>query len=177
MVLGAGTVGLLWSQLLRNSPITTLIQTEIIEFRRKLADELAADITINPTVDDVIEEVYSVCPDGIDYIIDASGDPEAVEQAIHLVAKSGTVMIFGICPEDETITISPNLVYQKEMKIIASKMPPQTLDRSAKLLESGIIEFDKIVNTILPLERIGEALDMFHTAKNKVVKMAIDPWQ
>ena len=177
LVLGAGTVGLLWSQLLRRSPITKLIQTEIVEFRRKLAGDLAADVVIDPEYDYLAEAVYEICPEGVDYIIDATGDPEAVEEAVPLVAKSGTFMIFGVCPENETINISPNLVYQKEMKIIASKMPPGTLDRSAKLLESGMIDFERIVNTTLPLDRISEALAMFRIAKDKVVKMAIDPWQ
>ena len=177
MVLGAGTVGLLWSQLLRHSPITKLIQTEIVELRRKLAEDLVADVTVNPEKNELDEAVYSICPDGVDYIIDATGDPEAVEQAIPLVAKSGTFMIFGVCPENESIRISPNLIYQKEMKIIASKMPPGTLDRSVNLLESGMIDFERMVNMTLPLDRISEALDMFTYAKDKVVKMAIDPWQ
>ncbi|MDZ7262845.1 MAG: zinc-dependent alcohol dehydrogenase family protein [candidate division KSB1 bacterium] len=176
MILGAGTVGLLWNQVIKHTLSTFLIQTELVDFRRNLARELGADKVINPQQVDLAEEVYSVCPEGVDYIIDATGDPQAVEQAIPLVRKSGTFMIFGVCPEEAEIKISPFLLYQKEMKIIASKMPPQTLDRSARLLEAGFIDVDKIVNLVLPLEKTAEAFDMFVHARDKVVKMAIDPW-
>ncbi|MBN1352649.1 zinc-dependent alcohol dehydrogenase family protein [candidate division KSB1 bacterium] len=176
MILGAGTVGCLWNQLVKHTPSTLLIQTELVEFRRTIAKKLGADVVIDPLHEKLIERVLSLCPEGVDYIIDATGDPKAVEQAIPLVRKGGTFMIFGVCPEDAMIRVSPFMLYQKEMNLIASKMPPQTLDRSVKLLEAGLIDYDTIVNSVMPLESIEEAFRMFEHSRDKVIKMAIDPW-
>jgi len=176
MILGAGTVGCLWNQIIRRTPTIKLIQTEIVDFRAQIARELGADLVINPHQDNLQEAVSAICPEGVDYIIDATGDSQAVEEALSLIRKSGTFMIFGVCGESNRISVSPFQIYQKEMKIIASKMPPQTLDRAVKLIEAGIIDYNKLVTHIMPLKRIDKAFTMFEQSKNQVVKIAIDPW-
>jgi 2-desacetyl-2-hydroxyethyl bacteriochlorophyllide A dehydrogenase len=177
MILGAGTVGLLWNQLLRRSPITHLVQTEPVKGRRERARKLGADLTIDPHGEDLAGIVRERFPEGIDYIVDASGEPDAVEQAIPFVRKGGTFMIFGVCPRDAEIKINPFEVYEREMKIIASKMPPRTLDRSARLIESGAIDLDTIVTEIMPLDELENALDKFESGREENVKMVIDPWK
>jgi 2-desacetyl-2-hydroxyethyl bacteriochlorophyllide A dehydrogenase len=176
LILGAGTVGCLWNQLLRRTPSTRLLQTERVPYRRKVAQELGADVVIDPAAENLADAVYAHCPEGVDYIIDATGNTQAIAQALPLIRKSGTFMIFGVCPANEEIPISPYWIYQKEMKIIASKMPPQTLDRSVKLLEAGIIDFEKIVSRVLPLKKIQEAFELFESGRDRVLKIAIDPW-
>lgn len=176
MILGAGTVGCLWNQLVKHTPSTMLFQTELVKFRREIARKLGADMVIDPASEDLPALVYSKCPEGIDYIIDATGDPKAIEQALPLVRNGGTFMIFGVCPENAMLQISPFLIYEKEMKIIASKMPPLTLDRSVKILEAGLIDYNTIVNTVVALDRIEEAFGMFEKRRDKVIKIAVDPW-
>lgn len=176
LILGAGTVGCLWNQMIQRTPSTKLLQTELVSYRRGIARELGADVVIDPAATDLAEAVYTECPEGVDYIIDATGDTRAIAQALPLIRKFGTFMIFGVCPADEEISISPYQIYQKEMKIIASKMPPQTLDRSVKLLESGIIDYEKIVSQVMPLNSIQKAFEMFESGRDQALKIAVDPW-
>jgi L-iditol 2-dehydrogenase len=176
LILGAGTVGLLWNQMLRNSPVTRLMQTELIPFRMNKAEKLGAELVFDGQDPDLTEKIMTECPAGVDFIVDATGDPKAVEQAIPWVSKQGTFMIFGVCPESSSIQISPFEIYEREMKIIASKMPPGTLDRSARVLSAGTIAVDEIVTTVLPLDQISEGFKMFFDGKDQGVKIAIDPW-
>jgi len=176
MILGAGTVGLLWNQILKKSSVTRLLQTDLIPYRREKAKKLGADFVFDGKASDLKEKIHTVCPEGVDYIIDATGDPAAVEQGIPWVRKGGTFLIFGICPESAKIKISPFAVYEREMKIIASKMPPGTLDRSVRLLASEAIDVDEIVTTVLPLDQIVRGFKMFSQARDEAVKIAIDPW-
>lgn len=175
MILGAGSVGLLWGQLLRASPITLLIQTEPVSFRRQRAQQLGADVVIDPQTEDVAGRVRAIAPEGIDYVIDASGDPQAVEQGIGLVKKGGTFVVFGVCPSDATVRVSPYELYQKEMRIIGSKMPPWSLERAARMIEAGLIDHARLVGEPMPLQRLPEALEMFETARDRQIKMAIAP--
>ena len=177
MILGAGTVGLLWGQMLRSSPCRRLLQTEIVGFRRRRAKELAADVVIDPAAGDLAEQVRAELPDGADFIIDATGDPAAVEQAIGLLARGGTFLIFGVCPTGAGIRIDPFELYNKEAKIIASKMPPRTLDRSARLIESGRIPCERIVTATFGLDELGAKVAGFNDHRDTQVKVAIDPWQ
>jgi threonine dehydrogenase-like Zn-dependent dehydrogenase len=73
-------------------------------------------------------------------VIDASGEPSAVETGIRLTRKAGTMMIFGVCPEGSAIRVDPYEVYLKEMTLLGSKMPPRTLGRAVKMIEGGKID-------------------------------------
>ncbi|MHC4443173.1 MAG: zinc-dependent alcohol dehydrogenase family protein [Planctomycetota bacterium] len=177
MIIGAGTVGLLWNQLLRRSPITQLIQSEPGDMRRQRAQQLGADLLIDPTNENLTEKVRQAAPEGIDYVIDASGDPLAVEQAIKLVTKGGTFLIFGVCPAQATIRINPHDIYQKEMRILGSKMPPHRLHRAVQMILAGLIDYQKIVTGSFDLSALPLTIDMFESARDKHIKMTIDPWK
>ena len=177
MILGAGTVGLLWAQILRQSPVRKLIQTEIVAFRREKARQLGADVVLDPQEQDLSSAVRQELPEGVDFIIDATGSAEAVQQALPLLARGGTFLIFGVCPTGSNVSFDPFEMYNKEARIIASKMPPRTLDRAACLIESGRIACEEIVTDIRPLEGLAESVAGFNDHRDRQVKVAIDPWK
>jgi len=177
MILGAGTVGLLWARMLSNSPCHKLLQTEIVEFRREKARGLGADVVLDPKAGDLPEQVRAELPDGVDFIVDATGDPGAVQEAVGLLARGGTLLIFGVCPTDAEVRISPYQMYRKEARILGSKMPPRTLDRSARLIESGRIPCEEIVTATFGLEALADSVAGFTDHRDSQVKVAIDPWQ
>ncbi len=177
MVLGAGTVGLLWAQMLRSSPCSRLLQSEPLAYRRDKAASLGADVVIDPSAGSVEEQVRDVLPDGVDYIIDATGEPSAVQEGIALLARGGTFLIFGVCPAGSEIRADPFALYSKEAKVIASKMPPRTLDRSAKLIGSGRIPCDEIVTDTFGLDALADEVACFNAHRDRQVKVAIDPWR
>lgn len=176
MVLGAGTVGLLWTQMLASSPCSLLIQTETVEFRRSKAASLGADIVVDPVSEDVKGLVRQELPEGVDYIVDATGEPEAISQALPLLARGGTLLMFGVCPAGSSITLDPFEIYNKQARIIASKMPPRTLDRAARLIESGSIACDQIVTSTVGLDQLAQSVVGFNDHRGSEVKVAVDPW-
>jgi len=177
MILGAGTVGLLWNQVLRRSPITHLVQSEPVGMRRERARRLGADTVIDPQTEDLAAAVRAVAPDGIDYVVDASGNPQAVEAGIKLVKKGGTFVVFGVCPAEATVRINPHDIYQKEMRICGSKMPPYSLHRAAQMILAGLIDYQSIVTDSFALAALPEAIDRFESARDRQIKMTVDPWK
>jgi len=176
LILGAGTVGLLWTQLLSASPVRRLLQTEIVSFRRDKAADLGADRVIDPDVEDLAAVVRRELPDGVDVIIDATGNPEAIQPAFDLLAPGGTLLLFGVCPAGARVSFEPHELFQKEARIIGSKMPPGALDRAARLIESGRIACEAIVTTTRPLADAADAIAGFNDHRDANVKVAIDPW-
>ena len=175
MILGARTVGLLWAAMLANSPCSRLIQTEIAAFRRRHAAGLGADLLLDPA-NDLEQAVRDQLPDGVDFIIDATGSPAAIQQALPLLAKGGTLMPFGCCPAGSELRIDPSEIFSKELRIIGSKMPPGTLGRSARLIESGRIDCKRIVTATFGLDQLAKSVGGFNDLRDSQVKVAIDPW-
>jgi L-iditol 2-dehydrogenase len=176
MVLGAGTVGLLWTALLAHSPVQRLIVTELVEFRRRKALDAGAQLVLDPQARHFERTIRGQVPEGLDCIVDATGDPAAIRQAMPLLARGGTLLIFGVCPVGRSIPVDPFALYNTEARIVASKMPPATLARSARLLEAGLIPAEQIVTAILPLSQLPTAVKSFNAWRDRQVKVAIDPW-
>ncbi|MFC2076812.1 zinc-dependent alcohol dehydrogenase family protein [candidate division KSB1 bacterium] len=176
LIMGAGPIGLIWTQLLANCPFSTLVQTDLVAERREKAEKLGAEQTIDASTVDWPDAVMDIFPLGPDIVVDASGDPGAVASGLQLVAKSGTFMIFGVCPEGTRVEIDPFSVYAREIKIIGSKMPPFTLSRALRILSESKINDQVVVSHVLPLEMLPDALDWFESDRHRVLKMAINPW-
>lgn len=177
MILGAGSVGLLWTQLIRHGLNVCLLQTEWVENRRQTAERLGADWTINPSTENLAEAVRATLPEGLDYLIDATGSSAAIQEALPLLRKGGKLMIFGICPPREKLTITPFDMFEQELSIISSKMCPLKMDKAIKLVQSGIIDTDSIVNRIIALEELETGLRQVIDAPETGIKILVDPWR
>ena len=133
-------------------------------------------MVLDPQARDFERVVRGQLPDGVDCIIDATGDPAAIQQALPLLARGGTMLLFGVCPVGSKVTVDPFHLYNTEGRIVASKMPPATLARSARLIEAGVIPTDQIVTATLPLSQWPQAVRSFNAWRDRQVKVAIDPW-
>jgi threonine dehydrogenase-like Zn-dependent dehydrogenase len=176
LILGAGTVGLLWNQLLRRSLSVSLIQTELIPERLDRARRLGADLTILPRKESLAEAVSALFPRGVDYLIDASGSTEAVQEALPLIRRGGTFLSFGICPLEERLSLSLNWFYNRQITFKTSRRPPREMKRAIDLLDRGYIDLDEIVTGVYPLKETETAFHRFFNAREREVKMAINPW-
>ncbi|MCX7920111.1 MAG: zinc-dependent alcohol dehydrogenase family protein [bacterium] len=176
LLLGAGPIGLLWTQLLNHSPVKQIVQVELIESRGQFAKKYGADIVFNPSDKKIWHEIKQEFPQGFEYVVDVTGNPEAVAEGLKLVKRCGTLMIFGVCPEEARVTFSPYEMFANEITILGAKMPPYTMSRAIALLESGKIDYNGIVSHIMPLNELAHAFDMFVNQKEKILKMAIDPY-
>ncbi|MFP3937910.1 MAG: alcohol dehydrogenase catalytic domain-containing protein [Phycisphaerae bacterium] len=177
LILGAGTVGLLWLQVMRNSPVRRIVVTEPVAFRREKAERLGADGAIDPSAERFAEILAEKLPEGANAIVDATGDPSAVEGAIPLLAPGGTFMVFGVCPAGSSVRFDPAELYEKQARIIASKMPPATLDKAGRLIEAGRIPCDELVTDTRPLDALANSVAGFNDHRNNQIKVAIDPWR
>jgi 2-desacetyl-2-hydroxyethyl bacteriochlorophyllide A dehydrogenase len=176
LILGAGTVGLIWNALLNSSLPVMLIQTELLPMRRKKAEQSGADRVLSPQEMDLRQEVLRLCPKGVDYLIDASGSTAAIEEALPLLRRGGTFLSFGICPEQERLSLSLNWFYHRQARILTSRRPPREMQRAIELLEHGRLALSDLVTGVYPLEKIESAFKRFFEAKDREIKMMIDPW-
>ena len=176
MVLGAGTVGLLWTQLLAQSPCRPLVVSEPVVMRRELAAKLGATYVIDPAGRDLPAQVRAVAGEGLDFIIDATGEPAAIEQALPLLGPGGTFMIFGVCPAGASVRVDPFELYNKQARVIASKMPPHQLPRAAAMIDAGLIATDRIVTATVGLDELARRVSQFTKGRDANVKILVDPW-
>jgi threonine dehydrogenase-like Zn-dependent dehydrogenase len=85
-------------------------------------------------------------------------------------------MSFGICSEEERLSVSLNWFYHRQARFLTSRRPPREMQRAIGLLEQSRLELADLVTGVYPLEQIESAFSRFSAARDQEIKMMIDPW-
>lgn len=103
----------------------------------------------------------------------AFGKPVTIEQAIQIAGHKATVMMFGLTKPDETITVKPFEVFQKELVLTSSYINPYTQRRALELIDSGRLDVSSMVAKVASLDELGAILS--DPALRAMGKYIIDP--
>ena len=133
--------------------------------KRQLALELGATSAITDHELDALSKDKN-----IDYVVECIGLQQTMEQAIKIAGKSGKVLLFGLGDPEQPISFNQFEAYTKELSIYTSYLNPHTSERAVKLLESGLLDTEKIISAELSLEEVGDELkNLENSRKGKVM--------
>lgn len=171
-LIGAGPIGLMLLQTLRNRGIAPVAVAELDPERRELAAELGADLVVDPRERDTVETIREeIGP--VDAGIEVVGKVETIRQAHDLTAKGGNTLVFGVPDQDATMEISPFDIYFEEIDLRGTfALTQESFERAVTLLREGRIDADVLVSDEIGLEDIPSAFDRMAAAeglKNVVV--------
>jgi L-iditol 2-dehydrogenase len=152
-ILGAGSIGLLTQQAVRAAGAASIVISEPSAVRRELAETLGADEVYTP---DMIE--HESHTNGYDVVIDCSGSPEAVLTAIRLARRGADILLFGVAPAGAKVAIEPYELYRKELRIVASNINPNTMEKAIALLAAGTVKVGSIVSERVGLDELPKLL-------------------
>jgi len=176
LIVGAGPIGLLLMQLVRNFGASMIIQTDLEDYRLEKALELGADHVVNVSKEDPIKVIKELTGGyGVDVAIEAVGSPKAITQAVEAVRKGGRVNIFGVSPQDAVWQVKPFDLYSKELTITTSYRSPYTFQRAVKMASSGRLKLKPLISHIFPLEKIAEAFEILDKKLDNVMKVILKP--
>ncbi|XP_968542.1 uncharacterized protein LOC656956 [Tribolium castaneum] len=136
LLLGAGITGALWACVLHLQGHRTVVVSEPnttrLEMMRKLntnykmvtPEQLKKNAQKDP-------EWYS-----FDVVIDCSGDVGAIEQGFSLMNSGGKLVVYGVAPPANKISISPYDIFRKEITIVGVRTNPYTFKKALDLIAS-----------------------------------------
>jgi len=173
VILGAGPIGLLMLQVAKSKNPYMLIVSEPNEKRRRIAKELGADEVIDPINEDIVEKINSLTGGiGADVVLEASGAPKAVEQAVEILRKRGRFVVFGVFAEKACIDFSI-ISDIKELEIVGGHLGLNTYPAAIKFLERGLIDYKKIVTHNFRLKDWRQAIET--AEKGEGIKVTMTP--
>ncbi|RLG46449.1 MAG: alcohol dehydrogenase, partial [Thermoproteota archaeon] len=176
VVIGAGPIGILHTQLAKRMGAKKVVIGDLVEERLKIAEKLGADVTINVSEEDITSRVKEETGGlGADVVIEAVGLPTTWQKALELVAKGGTVLEFGGCPPGTKIEVDTELLHYSEVTLLGTfHATPEEFSKAFDLISSGQINVKPIISMEKPLEEIKEVFDSILQSK-KVLKVSIVP--
>jgi L-iditol 2-dehydrogenase len=174
LIIGGGPMGLLHLQIAKLSGASVIL-SEVIESRLKMATELGVDAIVNPLREDMSKAVKDFTGGyGADSVIVATGNRTAIESAFKAVASSATIVFFGGTYPQTNIELDPNAIHYGELKVTGSyDHVPAHVERALKVLSKKQINVKKLVSNTLPLDRLKEGFEMVNSAK--ALKIQVEP--
>jgi len=163
LLFGAGPIGLLLLQVLLNSGASRVVVVDRFRYRLKLAADLGANDTVL-AAGNTVEVLKDIAPLGFSAVVDATGVPEVVKSMFSLAMDGGKLLLFGVCPPESVISISPFEIYRRDLTIIGSFALNYTFEPAINLLRSGRVKVEPLLTHTFPLESADEAFSLVGTA-------------
>jgi 2-desacetyl-2-hydroxyethyl bacteriochlorophyllide A dehydrogenase len=173
LIFGAGPIGLLLMQGCKHGGASTVTVVDLDEKRLEVARSLGATHMV--LADDQQEATLrEIARYGYDAVIDATGVPSVVERCLNYVKSGGKLLLFGVCPQEAEVTISPFEVYRRDLEIIGTFALRYTFDAALALLQNRVIQVEPLIRPVLRLEDVPAMLTGREAAMD-VLKAMIKP--
>jgi len=173
-VLGPGHAGLLLIQWVKAAGADPVICVGTRENRLQVARGLGADLTVSTRDGDPVKRVKEITGGvGPDVIIEATGRPDAVKQAVEMVRVEGTIVIYGVGQEpiDGFDIFS---IYRKRIKMVGTMgRSDRERETALKYLGSGKVTVKPIITHILPLEETRRGFELVDKRLENVIRVVI----
>lgn len=172
VVLGLGPVGLCAVQAAMVGGAAKVIAIDTVEQRLETARSFGAE-PVHLTEQDPRAEIKRITGGrGVDLAVEAVGDPRALELAIRLARKCGTVSIVGVYAE--RVEVHMGLAWIKSLKLVMGHANVIAhLDPVLELLASGRLDPSPLVTHHMPLADAAEAYALYD--RREALKIVLNP--
>ena len=163
VVIGAGGVGLNGIQGAALIGACPIVAIDLAPDRLAAATGFGATHTVDPAAEDARNVVHGLTDGrGADCALVAAGATAAVELALRLVRRGGTVVIAGMPASGASVALDGGGLAHDGIRILGSKLgstrPAVDIPALAELYLEGRLRLGELVSSRSPLSAINEAL-------------------
>lgn len=175
VIIGQGSIGLLFTSLMKICGADIIIGIDPIDYRRNVAMIMGATHVINPYLSDSIEMVNEITNGKlVDLAIEAVGRDSTVNDCFPLTRRNGVVLAFGVPRKALYDLLFPEFL-NKELKLIGSLGPNVQLEFpvAVDMVVNERIDIDHIVSHRMRFEDIQKAFEMVSGKKDNAIKIIL----
>jgi threonine dehydrogenase-like Zn-dependent dehydrogenase len=167
VVQGAEAIGLAAMTFAKLAGASKVIVVGAPKSRLDLAREFGADLTVDLSAVGSAEErielvrTESAGGHGADVVFECTGVPAALPEGIEMTRRGGTYVVAGHFTDAGPVTLNPFLHLNRKnitLKGVWSSERSHFV-RARAVVESGRFPFAKLVSHVVPLARVGEAIE------------------
>jgi L-iditol 2-dehydrogenase len=170
-ILGPGAIGLLATKVAKDIRRSNVIVTGTNDNRLELAKKFGAEHTFNIRNSDPTEEIFGITNGGVDYAFEAAGNSNALQQAIDITRKNGSIVIMTV---HKNIQIDMEPVIRNELTLYGSICYNyKEFDQAVDLLAKNKVDVKPLIGHTFPLNEAQKAFDFCFSRKG--VKIILLP--
>lgn len=186
LVLGQGVVGLLTAALLRKFPLELLLTADLHAIRRQASKDLGATVVLDPASPDFRSLALSHTGGtgiGFDAIVELTGNPSAVNDAIALAAYSARIVMGSWFGSKAAPLELGGRYHRRRVRLISSQVStiaPELRgrwDKSRRFRVAwdtlGSIRPERWITHRFPFERAAEAYSLLDESPEKAIQVVL----
>lgn len=171
LVYGAGTVGLTVLQAARLQGGRCIL-VDLDATRLERAKRLGAEVVVEPRATDLAALVAELTGgEGVSLVIDGTGAPGVLEEAVRLAGPAGRIGILGFSPNPSAIPQQE--ITKKELSLLGSRLNRRLIPQALDWLASGKIDAEALVTHEFDIQAVGEAFALIETDPSRTCKVQI----
>lgn len=165
-ILGVGPTGMMHLMIAKQKEFSKIFCLDVNQFRLDFAKKFGVQ-TIHSSDEKRKQTILDNTGErGLDVAIVATSSMKALEDAIDLVRKGGSVMMFGVPSKGATINLDMSKVYSKEITMSTSYAASDHDTKEAlELISSKKIDVSKLITHRYSLDDSQKAFDHAHTGE------------
>ena len=173
------------TQLVRRAGASLIITSDLYEKRRQLSRSAGADLVVDPAAENLAECVFSMTGGaGADVVIEASGQPRALDDATAAAAQEGRVVVVSWYGTRRAELALGGDFHRKRLTLKSSQVsnldpsltPRWTILRRRELAVRylGELCLDDLISHVLPFDRAAEAFRLIDQRPAEVIQVVLD---
>jgi threonine dehydrogenase-like Zn-dependent dehydrogenase len=155
-----------------------IIGVDMDPARREVALRMGADVVIDPSAVDVVEEIKRLTAGvGVDVAIEALGLQQTFESALRVIRPGGTLSSLGVYSGKLEMPYDAFAAGLGDHRIVTTLCPggKERMERLLKLVQSGRFDPLPLITHRMKLDDIVEAYALFSERREGVLKVLITP--
>jgi len=175
-IIGAGPVGLCFTKFCKLLGLKTVITSDIDDEKTAFAKKMGADFIFNSKNTDVNAEVKKMFPEGIDYVVDAVGINELINQAMALIKYNGKICCYGISPKLGMDLDWSRAPYNWTLQFVQWPSKKEEAEAHAQIMswiKLGVLKPMDFISDVFDFAHIIDAFKLVEERKSSTKKIVI----
>ena len=177
VIVGQGPMGLLFSHMLSNLGVSTIIAVDQLDYRLSISKQMRATHVINSKKENPVEIVKDITKGKMaDLVVEMVGhQTETINDCLDLVKRGGTILAFGV-PDDNNYNFRYGDFFRQNIHLISTVGPEELKDYPLAMdfIVQGRINVSPIITHHLPFTEVQCGFDLFSDRQDEAIKVVLD---
>jgi threonine 3-dehydrogenase len=160
-ITGCGPIGLFSIAVARAVGAATVFAIEVNQHRRKIAQQMKADLVLDPSKHDVTKIVMEQTGGlGVDVVLEMAGHPTAIRTAFNIVRRGGRISLLGLTSKPIALNFSEDIIFKGlTIQGINGRRMYQTWYQMTALLKSGKLDLHPVITDRMSMSDFSKGME------------------
>ena len=174
-ILGLGPVGLSFVKFAKLMGMSPVIAMDIQDEKLERAKACGADYVINTKNESMVDGIKAICPEGLDFALDAVGYNPFINQALEVIKSDAKVCVYGISEDMNTNVDWSKCPYNWTLhfhQFPLKEAEAGAHDQIVQWIKDGVLDPNDYISHVFDFDDIEKAFDIIKR-REPAMKMVI----